>query len=277
MYKVVFAVVDHPFANGVAVLLDILPHLRNPPCQALVSDNFVELRRLLIIYSFYCMVLLTALFSSTCYWQPISTNTHLTKPIGDATTFGEAISANLTMYDEESRLKYAPAMIQLLDRCWCDFGISLWSTGNEGSGPRDLFSPRDVSQWENASIKLAREGYVRKLKGSAAEKENSDGTTAEGGIAPEEEGKSVEADGSGAVNITRSSSESPFLWRLWDDIFQSTPSSLNHSSQEQAPIEAQNDTTVPDTPSDQSWFRREYDLRKHGLDIVIDFSWSRRS
>lgn len=225
------------------------------------------------------MVLLTALFSSTCYWQPISTNTHLTKPIGDATTFGEAITANLSMYDEESRLKYAPAMIQLLDRCWCDFGIGLWSLGNEGVEARgNLFSPRDVTQWENASIKTAREAYVRKLKGSVVEKDGGSSKSTEEEV-PEEEDGSVKGDELGTVNNTRSSSDSPFLWRLWDDIFKSTPSSLNHSSQEQAQIESQDNDTIEvlDTPSNQSWFRREYDLRKHGLDIVIDFSWSRRS
>ncbi|KLO08186.1 hypothetical protein SCHPADRAFT_944675 [Schizopora paradoxa] len=219
---------------------------------------------------FYCMILMTALFSSTCYWQPISTNTLLTNPIGDARTFGDAISANLTMYDEENRIKYAPAMIQLIDRCWCDFG--LWSTSVEGDGKRgDIFSPRDVSRWENASIQVARKDYARKLKESKKESTVGDESASIG------EKGAGEVDESKTVDNTRSSTDSPFLWRLWDDIFQSTPSSLNHSSQEQAPSESQNDTIIPDIPSNESWFRREYDLRKHGLDIVIDFSWSRES
>lgn len=233
------------------------------------------------IYSFYCVILLTALFSSTCYWQPISTNTLLTQPIGNATTFAEAISANLSMYDEESRLKYAPAMIQLLDRCWCDFGLGLSSFGNDGGVMRgDLFSPRDVTQWENASIQLAREDYVKKLKGNQAVEESSDASEEEDAVEDEDEDDQIDTDEFGTVNGTRASAESPSLWRLWDSVFQSTPSSLNHSSTERAPSETQNDTTgssVPDAPSNQSWFRREYDLRKHGLDIVIDFGWSRGS
>ncbi len=207
----------------------------------------------------------------------MSTNTLLTKPIGDATTFGEAITAGLSTYDEESRFKYAPAMIQLLDRCWCDFGLRLWPSGDEGDewrGSSDLFSPRDVAQWEKASVNVARKEYTKKLKGSVAEK---DGNTIAGEVAPgEEDDGPIVSDQPEAVNDTQSSSEPPFLWRLWDGIFQSKPSSLNHSNLEQPSTKLGNHTTeVPTVPSEQSWFRREYDLRKHGIDIVIDFSWNR--
>jgi len=181
------------------------------------------------------------------------------------------------MYDEESRLKYAPTMIQLLDRCWCDFGLGRWSSGNEDGevrGNYDIFSPRNVAHWEEANIVRARKEYVKKLKGGAGEKESDAGDVE---AAPGEEEGLVDPGQPTSINDTQTTREEPYLWRLWDRIFQSRPSSLNHSNQEQPLVKSQNHTTEDRAPSNLPWFRREYDLRRHGMDIIIDFSWSRES
>ncbi|EJD04575.1 uncharacterized protein FOMMEDRAFT_36571, partial [Fomitiporia mediterranea MF3/22] len=114
---------------------------------------------------FYCMMLLTALFTSSCYWQAVPVESALTYPIGDATTFGEALRANLSIpsLDANSNLTSntdnlstdaigswnvnldLPPVVQLIDRCWCN----VFSRSG-------LFHPGDVAAWERESVDQAR-------------------------------------------------------------------------------------------------------------------------
>lgn len=201
--------------------------------------------------SFYCIILLTALFISSCYWQPIPTNSLLSNPISATTllsqfmpdmsysengtlapsllslngtivtTFADAFALpiaalsfpsdlptlptsllaklpssffqtypELTLTTEfdtpnhELRLVPAPgspvtqelqkvespAVMRLLDRCWCDVaGNDGGYRGAERKGKRDrkrrgLWDVFDVSEWELASVARAREEVSREKR-----------------------------------------------------------------------------------------------------------------
>ncbi|KAL5534844.1 hypothetical protein ACEPAG_1309 [Sanghuangporus baumii] len=125
---------------------------------------------------FYCMMLLTALFTSSCYWQAIPIDSPLSRPVGNTTTFREAILANLSLPDTSAlnqdpssslsadlELKLSngstkldgllPPAIQLLDRCWCN----IFSRSG-------LFEPTDVCQWEMESVRVARKAIEMRAK-----------------------------------------------------------------------------------------------------------------
>ncbi|OCB89496.1 hypothetical protein A7U60_g3291 [Sanghuangporus baumii] len=135
--------------------------------------------------SFYCMMLLTALFTSSCYLQAVPIDSPLSRPVGNATTFREAILANLSLPDTSNsnqdpssslsahlELKPSngstkldgllPPAIQLLDRCWCN----IFSRSG-------LFEPTDVSRWEMESVLVARKAIEMRAKNAVEENRES--------------------------------------------------------------------------------------------------------
>ncbi|KAL5495870.1 hypothetical protein ACEPAI_1334 [Sanghuangporus weigelae] len=129
---------------------------------------------------FYCMMLLTALFTSSCYWEAVPIDSPLSRSVASATTFRAAIMANLTLPDTSAlktqdpssslsanlELKPSngstkldgllPPAIQLLDRCWCN----IFSRSG-------LFEPTDVSRWEMESVLVARKAVEMRAKNAA--------------------------------------------------------------------------------------------------------------
>ena len=86
---------------------------------------------------FYCIVLLSTLFISSCYWQPFPLDTQLSVPWADnITTFAEALTSALP----SNYTQPLPVVIRPVDRCWCDL-----SSGG-------LFKPFNVSHWEHQSV-----------------------------------------------------------------------------------------------------------------------------
>jgi len=77
----------------------------------------------------YCILLLVALFTSSCYWEPIPTSTLSVTP-----------SLNLTS-PELSGVNYSSStLIRLVDRCWCDFALT------------PFFDPFNNTRWEVVSL-----------------------------------------------------------------------------------------------------------------------------
>ena len=117
-------------------------------------------------HSLYCVIMLFALAQSSCYWQPVpAANLYasLTSPPSSAVTSSippSAIPSSSTPID---------GMVHLLDRCWCDLGFGLSS-----SGLPNFFSPFDVSRWEARS--LDRELRAR-LRAAEKAKEVEEGKT----------------------------------------------------------------------------------------------------
>ncbi|KAH9964601.1 hypothetical protein BC827DRAFT_1188228 [Russula dissimulans] len=94
---------------------------------------------------FYCIILLTALFLSSCYWQPIPLMSSVSSSWATNATFVTVITAALS----SSITTPLPAVIRLADRCWCDVSSSR------------LFEPFDIAHWEHASIEQLKEEIER--------------------------------------------------------------------------------------------------------------------
>ncbi|KAF9234959.1 hypothetical protein BU15DRAFT_89777 [Melanogaster broomeanus] len=87
---------------------------------------------------FYCIILLAALFLSSCYWQSFPLDARLSVPWADnVTTFYEALNA--TIRPDLNLHEFTPPIIRVADRCWCDFA----------SG---FFERYDVQKWERDSV-----------------------------------------------------------------------------------------------------------------------------
>ncbi|KAK2461724.1 hypothetical protein APHAL10511_006187 [Amanita phalloides] len=85
---------------------------------------------------FYCILLLSSLFLSSCYWQPFPIHSPLAVPWSPAiTSFADALNVTLPV-----NFSYPlPPVIRAVDRCWCDF-----SSG--------FFQPFNVSHWELLTV-----------------------------------------------------------------------------------------------------------------------------
>jgi hypothetical protein len=89
------------------------------------------------VLSFYCIVLLSTLFVSSCYWQPLPLDAKLSHPWADnITTFHDALNASMKW----SYTEPFPAVMRSVERCWCDL-----STGS-------FFEPFNVTKWEYLSV-----------------------------------------------------------------------------------------------------------------------------
>ncbi|KAL1720958.1 hypothetical protein EV715DRAFT_288879 [Schizophyllum commune] len=91
---------------------------------------------------FYCIILISTIFLSSCYWQPLPIDSPLTVPwSAEITTFRDALRAALG--DDYDPALPIPQYIRPLDRCWCDL------TGG-------MLEPFNVSQWERDSVMALR-------------------------------------------------------------------------------------------------------------------------
>ncbi|KAI0828237.1 hypothetical protein BC628DRAFT_104341 [Trametes gibbosa] len=168
---------------------------------------------------FYCMVLLSTMYLSLCYWPPVSTDTPLAQPWAqNITTFADAI------------------------RIGCP-------TCRQKSG---AFSPVNLTKWEEASVNRLVENLERVI---AAEKEADRKRQCE---VVEGEAK---ANGTSCDNDLQSSaSQTTPLW----------PWAEKRSQGVVTPLDAHPSQTSVRLP----WLRREYDLRRFGFAMVLDFGWS---
>lgn len=245
--------------------------------------------------SFYCICLLTALFFSSCYWQPLELSAPLARPWAEnITTFSDALSLILPADDGNSTFlasgavqnetTQAPALrVHLPDRCWCDF------TPREG-----MFEPFNVTRWELASVESLKadlEWRAREAAGLAhgdvdCRKVDTGTATDTQEAPPPVEGTTADPDAS-----TR---------RKWSDMFLFTspfggrtepayslvspaatgPTTSSEHSQPPSSTSAPSQKS-PLPSSDEwrhlPWLRREYDLKPYGIDVVFDFGWSRQS
>jgi len=228
---------------------------------------------------FYCIVLLAALFISSCYWQPLPIDSPLSTPwSANITTFSEALNAFTPNYQHDygpsegnNGSNKRPTVIRLMDRCWCDF-----SSGS-------FFEPFNVSTWEYASVKRLKKELVLG-KERAAER----GRQREAKERGEESGKNNESPGFAAPTppptlrtIIAISKEKKNTFETLRSVFWRAPSTTPN-----APSSASSSlipTAIPlkqEIPLDEqrrpvtSW---EFDLEPYGFDLVLDFRWTRQS
>ncbi|KAG1908535.1 uncharacterized protein F5891DRAFT_993555 [Suillus fuscotomentosus] len=215
---------------------------------------------------FYCIVLLGALFLSSCYWQSFPLETRLSIPWSSTiTTFYDAL--NVTLPPNFDLREHTPPIIRVNDRCWCDFT----------SG---VFESYDMQKWERESVERLAADMVQQMK-DRAEK-----LTAEEELPnAEEETSSPEETHLSAIHHTVHviSTQKSTLSAL-RSMFGQTEAQASPSIADMEP----STTTIP-TPTTTSVSsskpslmssplppRRplEYDLNPYGFDLILDFHWS---
>jgi len=207
----------------------------------------------------YCIVLLTTLFISSCYWQPFPTDSPLTVPWSDnITTFSEALNSTLT-----PNHSYAlPTVMRAVDRCWCDFSLgSFWE-------------PFNVSQWEYLTVQRVRRDLERQQK---------DADAALAGIISQIPMSTNDAMGLPNQTLLSPSNSTIPTSTIWSWLMNFPRGSQQASTAETREtdlsllVEAQNTTSASQLmiPRNLPFIRKEYDLRPYGIGLIVDLGWSR--
>ena len=206
-------------------------------------------------------MVLTALFLSSCYWQPVTLDTPLYRPWNDnITTFGHALKAMLPQNST-----FDVPVVQFVDRCWCDVTNKVF------------FQPFNVTQWEVDSLKFYVEDAVRQQKKEVERKAKSitDPSVSQptNGTQPAGPGMFM-SDVASLYNIALS------RWKL---MFTSPNESYPSATSPTTPLPslaippAPKPTTTYVPARDQKsipWYQREYSLRPYGFDVVFEFGWN---
>ncbi|RPD81609.1 hypothetical protein L226DRAFT_564291 [Lentinus tigrinus ALCF2SS1-7] len=230
---------------------------------------------------FYCMVLLTAMFMSTCYWPPVPIETPLVPPWSDnVTTYADALRSMLPNLPQEK----LPTTIPVADRCWCDLS-------------HGFFAPFNNTKWEELSVMRAKENLEKEMAAEEMAREQAMCEAAGG----------EETMGSGACKVLEAEPATPeetpipslsfpesLIWKFVQrlrsrgkatgaipsapskaEVLESSQESEEFSEPEATVSDAPKVTTSPEQSSVRlPWLRREYDLRRFGFAMVLDFGWS---
>jgi len=215
---------------------------------------------------FYCIMLLSALFMSSCYWPPVPLDSPLAIPWSEnVTTFADALSTLLPNIPEDLK----PAEVSMADRCWCD----LSSNG--------FFEQYNITEWELKSLLRLKEDLEQKVR--AREQEESpldavhDTLNEESGVSAdvEERQKGFRDLWNTVWSFTRRPDVSPAPPLASNSTYETAP----HVPQD--PLRTQDSNTssiaLPSPPKlseKQPLLRREYDLRPYGFSLVLDFGWA---
>ncbi|EPQ60995.1 hypothetical protein GLOTRDRAFT_135572 [Gloeophyllum trabeum ATCC 11539] len=230
---------------------------------------------------FYCISLLTALFMSSCYWQPISITSPLARPWSEnITTFSDAWDATVQNFDLSIP---KPTVMRLTDRCWVD-----WSFGG-------MFKPFNVTEWERVSILKVQLEMVKeekeRLEKTLTSRNTSDALDSSSGHA-DLHSSSTDATKQNDAAGSDSGSPSPFgtrlrdmfsasIWRRSTSADASSPLGVplpaGEAASEEAPSTTDTTSAPPELPTlrpSLPWLRREYDLRPYGFDVIFDLGWT---
>ncbi|KAN0100984.1 hypothetical protein V8E55_000968 [Tylopilus felleus] len=214
---------------------------------------------------FYCIILLAALFLSSCYWQSFPLDSNLSVPWADnITTFSEALNA--TMPPHLSTFHFAPPIVRVADRCWCDFA----------SG---LFEPYDVQKWERDSVQRA----VAHIEGQWKQSLEPDGDVSANATVAAEPSRLEHEPTSATPNVLSTRNEtlssilrSFFSIRSNKSEPESSPPSTNTTAPPETPTKppaVEHSITIPAEPS---LVPGQLDMRPFGFELILDFRWSRR-
>lgn len=207
--------------------------------------------------SFYCVMLLTAMFMASCYWPPVSLDTPLSKPWSDnITTFGEALLSRVP----ELPLDMIPATIPIVDRCWCDFSMG-------------FFEPFNSTRWEWNSVEKLRVDLARQVAAR-----NTNLTLSEEGydVDVNEDEESVPVRSNATLGYSVLSGAMSTLNAVQNKLGFANPNSSVPAASSSTPPIVQ--LTSPPATKDTvartlSTLWREYDLRSYGFDMVVDLRW----
>ncbi|KAF9003714.1 hypothetical protein BDZ89DRAFT_967472, partial [Hymenopellis radicata] len=103
---------------------------------------------------FFCLMLISSIFVSSCYWQPFSLDTSLaTLWSKNVMTYGEALLWSLPP-DIANKTDSLPTSIRAADRCWCDMSS------------RSFFESFNVTRWEHNTVNRMREDLEKRWASS---------------------------------------------------------------------------------------------------------------
>ncbi|KAH9923002.1 hypothetical protein B0H21DRAFT_765707 [Amylocystis lapponica] len=233
---------------------------------------------------FYCIVLLSALFMSSCYWPPVPLDSALTSPwSANITTFSDALQSLMPDLAMEDR----PEMVPMADRCWCDI-----------SGSGGIFKPYNVTQWELNSVLRLKEDLEKKRETRVQKEKSADAVGSENATDADEDNHTVVAPSSTGLDDALPHSNSPKMWSIWEMVWSSFPASDSalNASLSIPPTQPNVATATPPPEHNRSasysgsssppisppaqprrsppLSRTAYDLRPYGFALVLDFGWS---
>ena len=243
--------------------------------------------------SFYCIILLTALFTSSCYWQPVPTGALFQAAFPNVSTSSPLLYLpNSSVSDESSvqasQLLPVPRLTTLPDRCWCDlsaghlfdpYNMTLWQltslsrTLGATKSQRVLVAQEELSSNPNLDHPSNSSGSRRMSKVWVLRMIGKDESRS-GGEEGEEEGST----------LASSSMDTHGIWSSWSSFlswpFQSIsslPGPFN-GGQPMADLQQGSPVATPFAIIEKNrlpLLRRKYDLRPHGIDLVVDIGWGR--
>jgi len=215
---------------------------------------------------FYCIILLTTLFISSCYWQPFPLDTPLSTPWSEnITTFAEALNSTLsTNYS----LPY-PTVIRAVDRCWCDL--------TSGS----FFEPFNVSQWEHLSVERLKDSLEKKQKAleTPPRKLTEPGVSLEDDLQPKDNESSVSTLWDVLKILSPGFYDSFSHYMTYSEVVPDGAVLPDHAASpvpSSSPSASEAQDTLPATQINATslpLIRKEYDLRPYGFNMVLDFRW----
>ncbi|PPQ67378.1 hypothetical protein CVT25_005957 [Psilocybe cyanescens] len=214
---------------------------------------------------FYCIVLLTTLSVSSCYWQPFPIDSPLTTPWSEnITTFAEALNSTLPA----NYSKPLPTVIRAADRCWCDTGSGVF------------FEPFNITDWEYLSVQRLSQNLIR----HKASEDNKLLQDAGAGNATQVLNLATNQT-LPVLPVNQPSTQSKFWSRLRSlssRVFASSSSSnrkvlspkTSHENNETQSSES-SPSSAPGSGTNLPLLRTVYDLRPYGLGMILDLGWSR--
>ena len=241
-------------------------------------------------FSFYCIILLTALFTSSCYWQPVPTRALLQDVFPTVTSASPLLyQSNASEPDNgtipASELLPMPSLTKLLDRCWCDLAGG------------HLFEPYNITLWQLTSLSRtlapsqSQQVLVAQEIDLAPDQVPSAGVSKTQTIASvwvlKMTGKDALRADEGGAGLASSigSIVSRFCpsMRFPFPLEPSLPFPFNIGRRPSRDTSDQSSTTtvasaLENSPLDKispPFLRRQYDLRPHGVHLVVDFGWGR--
>jgi hypothetical protein len=141
--------------------------------------------------------------------------------------------------------------MRAVDRCWCDFSIGTF------------FDPFNVSHWEHISIERVKDDLERQQKAEEALKSEL-----------ELEKKDSHVLAKNGPSMPRTVAPSPSVRAALTDHAPLTETSQPHDRS--SADGAEMGMTGPSySNANLPLIRKVYDLRPYGLDMLIDFGWTR--
>ena len=176
-----------------------------------------------------------------------------------------------------------PTDIHIADHCWCDL-----TSGK-------FFEPFDLAKWEMESVVKLRDElhFQRQLLAQIEEDILEKDETSSGGEEPQAHVNGTSNTGApSAPNAPTYATKWPSVigsvWSLFHPSSRLPSASVPQPTSHEATSSSTPATTPTDTgpisssvvpgvaPTSLPLFRREYDLRPYGFDMVVDFGWSRK-